>query len=110
MRRRRVAAVALEQQRDVLLDAVENLARRFGTDITVVFDGASVVGAHTTRRRLVRVVYSPEGVADDVIRDEVRRLPTSRAVVVVTDDNEIIRDVRAEGANTVPSNAFVAIL
>lgn len=101
----------LEQQRNSLLDAVENLARRFGTDITVIFDGASIVGAHAARRRLVRVVYSPEGViADDLIRDEVRRLPTSRAVVVVTNDNEIIRDVRAEGANTLPSNAFIAIL
>ena len=105
------ASRSLEQQRDSLLDAVENLARRYGTDVTVVFDGASVVGAHTSRRRLVRVVYSPEGViADDVIRDEVRRLPSSRAVAVVTNDNEIIRDVRADGANTVPSNAFIAIL
>ena len=102
---------SLQVQREMLLDAVENLARRYATDMTVVFDGTSIVGAHTTRRRLVRVVYSPEGIiADDVIRDEVRRLPTSRAVVVVTDDREIVRDVRAEGANTVPSNAFLAIL
>ena len=101
----------LETQRSMLLDAVENLARRFGTDVTVIFDGTFVVGAHTARRRMLRVVYSPEGViADDVIRDEVRRLPTSRAVVVVTNDREIIRDVRAEGANTVPSEAFLAVL
>ena len=39
----------LEGQRVVLLDAVENLARRFGSDITVVFDGADVVGANTDR-------------------------------------------------------------
>jgi len=101
----------LEQQRGRLLDAVENIARRFGTDIAVVFDGASIVGAHAARRRLVRVVYSPEGVlADDVIRDEVRRLPTTRAVVVVTNDREIVRDVRQDGANTLPSNALLAIL
>jgi len=79
--------------------------------VTVVFDGASVVGAHSARRRLVRVVYSPEGtIADDVIRDEVRRLPTSRAVVVVTNDAEIVRDVRAEGANTVRSDDLLAVL
>jgi predicted RNA-binding protein with PIN domain len=101
----------LEQQRGRLLDAVENIARRFGTDIAVVFDGASIVGAHAARRRLVRVVYSPEEVlADDVIRDEVRRLPTTRAVVVVTNDREIVRDVRQDGANTLPSNALLAIL
>jgi predicted RNA-binding protein with PIN domain len=99
----------LEAQRNQLLDAVENLARRFGSDLTVVFDGTTVVGAHATRRRLVRVVWSPEGViADDVIRDEVRRLPTARAVVVVTNDAEIVTDVKALGANVVPSNAFIA--
>ncbi len=101
----------LEAQRTRLLDALENAARRFGSDITVVFDGATVVGAHSTRRRLLRVVYSPEGViADDVIRDEVRRLPASRPVVVVTNDAEIVHDVRALGANIVPSNALLAVL
>jgi len=101
----------LEVQRTQLLDSLENLARRFGSDLTVVFDGASVVGAHTSWRRLVRVAWSPEGViADDVIRDEVRRLPNARAVVVVTNDAEIVTDVKALGANVVPSNALIAVL
>ncbi len=70
-----------------------------------------IVGAHASRRRLARVVYSPSGIiADDVIRDETRRLPTSRPVVVVTNDAEIVRDVRADGANVVPSNALIAIM
>jgi len=102
---------SLDEQRTQLLDALENVARRFTSDITIVFDGASVVGAHATRRRLIRVVWSPEGViADDVIRDEVRRLPTARAVVVVTNDAEIVADVKALGANVVPSNALIAVL
>ena len=102
---------SLEQQREALLDRIENLVRRHGTDVTVVFDGASVTGAHTARRRFVRVVYSPEGViADDVLREEVRRLPCDRGVVVVTDDREIVNDVRRDGANTLPSNALIAVL
>lgn len=102
---------SLDAQRTQLLDALENVARRFTSDITVVFDGASVVGAHATRRRLIRVVWSPEGViADDVIRDEVRRLPSARAVAVVTNDAEILADVRALGANVVASNALIAVL
>jgi predicted RNA-binding protein with PIN domain len=101
---------SLEAQRTQLLDAMENVARRFQADITVVFDGASVVGAHAARRRLIRTVYSPEGViADDVIRDEVRRLPATRAVVVVTNDAEIVADVKALGANVLPSNALIAV-
>lgn len=101
----------LEGQRVVLLDAIENLTRRFGSDITVVFDGADVVGASADGRRIVRVVYSPAGVvADDVIRDEVRRLPATRAVVVGTNDQQIVRDVRAMGANTMTSDQLVAMM
>jgi predicted RNA-binding protein with PIN domain len=100
----------LAGQRVVLLDALENVARRFGSDITVVFDGADVVGAVAPGRRVVRVVYSPADViADDVIRDEVRRLPPSRPVVVVTNDREIVGDVRAMGANTMASDQLVAL-
>ena len=56
-------------------------------------------------------MYSPEGtIADDVIRDEVKRIPANHAVVVVTNDAEIVRDVRVDGANVVPSNALLAIL
>ncbi len=95
-------------QRVVLLDASENLARRFGSDITVVFDGADVVGACADGRRILRVVYSPADViADDVIRDEVRRLPATRSIVVITNDQEIVRDVRALGANTMTSDQLI---
>jgi predicted RNA-binding protein with PIN domain len=101
----------LPDQRRALLDAVENTARRFGADLTVVFDGAGVIGATADQRRLVRVVFSPEGViADDVIRAEVSRLPAGRAVVVVTDDQEIVDDVRAMGANHVPAARFLDVV
>lgn len=103
-------AETLDEQRRRLLDAVENLVRRYGIDVSVVFDGADVVGAHADRRRRARVVYSPAGVsADDVIREEVGRLPPTRHVVVVTNDAEIVSDVRGAGANVVPSNAFAAL-
>jgi hypothetical protein len=100
----------LERQRVRCLDLVDDIARRFGSDITVVFDGADVVGAHTTRRRMARVVYSKPGViADDVIRAEVRAAPVERAVVVVTNDQAIRRDVAAVGANWITSDAFLAV-
>lgn len=102
---------SLEQQRDMLIARCENLARRHSATLTVVFDGDSVPGAHAPARRSIRVLYSPAGTtADDVIRAEVDHLPADTAVVVVTDDREIIDDVRASGANVVASNAFIAIL
>jgi YacP-like NYN domain len=103
--------LGLEAQRSALIDAVENLQRRFGTDATIVFDGAEVVGAHAGRRRTARVVFSPAGViADDVIRSEIARLPADRHVVVVTNDAEVVRDARSAGCNVVSSNALLALL
>lgn len=99
----------LAAQRERLLDLADDVARRFGSEIAVIFDGADVVGAHGARR-LVRVRYSPAGViADDVIRAEVAEVPTSRAVVVVTSDGAIRRDVAAVGGNVIASPAFLAV-
>jgi hypothetical protein len=100
----------LARQRERCLDLVDDLARRYGSDITVVFDGADVVGAHATRRRMSRVVYSRPGVtADDVIRAEVAAAPVERPVVVVTNDQAIRRDVAAGGANWLTSDALLAV-
>ena len=100
----------LADQRTLLLDAVDNVVRRYGTDIVVMFDGADVVGARADKRRLSRVVYSPAGVtADDRIRDEVGATHPSLSLVVVTDDREIQRDVARSGANLLPSASFATV-
>jgi predicted RNA-binding protein with PIN domain len=58
----------------------------------------------------VRVTFSPAGVlADDVLRAEVAELDHRRAVVVVTSDQAVVNDVRAEGANTIASDQFLAV-
>lgn len=101
---------SLEEQRETLIARCENFARRSGAEVTLVFDGSSVPGAHARRRRTIRIVYSPAGAtADDVIRAEVDRVPDDGAVIVVTNDREIIDDVKAVGANVIPSNAFIAV-
>jgi predicted RNA-binding protein with PIN domain len=98
----------LELQRERALDLVDDVVRRWSARITVVFDGADIEGAAATKRRLSRVVFSPGGVlADDVLRAEVAALPPSTKVVVVTSDEAVRRDVRAAGANTVSSRAFL---
>ncbi len=75
-----------------------------------MFDGASVIGAPAGHRLLVKVSFSPDGVsADDVLRAEVGALDVSRPVVVITDDQAILTDVRAAGANTVSSATFLAV-
>ena len=101
----------LDQQRQQCMVAVENMAKRWNMPITIVFDGASVEGAHAATRRKVRIVYSPAGVsADDVLRAEVAATDVAKPIVVVTNDREIITDVVAAGANTVSSDNFLTLL
>ena len=102
--------LSLEQQRNKCIETAENVARRWGTLLHVIFDGTTVVGARASGRRLVRVSYSPEGViADDVLRAEVAALDADRHVVVVTNDQAVITDIRAAGANSLSSDAFLAV-
>jgi rRNA-processing protein FCF1 len=77
-----------------------------------VFDGAaSTARAVANVPRGVKVLFSPEGViADDVIRDLVAAEPEGRVVVVVTNDQEVVRDVRAAGARAVASEALIGLL
>ena len=100
----------LDRQRDQCIVAAENLAKRWHMTVTIVFDGAAVEGAHASKRRRVRVVYSPAGVsADDVLRAEVAGISPDQPVVVVTNDRAILVDVAAAGANTVSSDDFLAL-
>ncbi|MBA3287639.1 MAG: NYN domain-containing protein, partial [Acidimicrobiia bacterium] len=100
----------LQAQRERCLDAVDTIARRYGSEMAVIFDGADVVGSHAPTRRLARVRYSPTGViADDVIRAEVAGQPPERPIVVVTNDQAVRRDVAAAGANVVTSDIFIAV-
>jgi predicted RNA-binding protein with PIN domain len=102
----------LDRQRDRLVTGAAALLARTGAEITVVFDAAE-----TTNRPLVapprgvRVRFSPFGViADDVIRDLVAAEPPGRAVVVVSSDQAVARDVAAAGFRVVSSGAMAALL
>ena len=88
----------------------EDLARRLGSEIVVVFDGARVVGAHADNRRTVRVLYShPPESADDVIRSVGGKASVERPLVVVTNDQQVRRDVQSLGANLITSEAFLQL-
>jgi hypothetical protein len=102
--------LTLADQRRRLLDAVDTVARRFGAEVVVVFDGADVPGGHTRQRRMARVCYSPPGViADDVIRGEVAAADPARPVVVVTNDAAVRRDAAAAGSNVIASETFAGL-
>ncbi|MGD9959693.1 NYN domain-containing protein [Nocardioides sp.] len=103
---------SLEAQRIRLLAGIAPLVARSGAETTVVFDAA----ASGTRPpvhppRGVKVIFSPLGViADDVIRDLVAAEPQGRLVVVVTSDQEVVRDVRRLGARTAEAAALIGVL
>ena len=101
-------ALTLAQQRDALIDAAEATAKRWGIGMHLVFDGADVGVA--APRRLVRITFSDAGViADDVIRHEVSLLAHDIPVLVVTNDQAVLHDVRSMGANTLSSEQFLLV-
>ena len=103
--------LVLERQREQCIRVCEALATRWGTDVQIVFDGADIVGSHSRDRRLVKVVYSPQGVlADDVLRSVVAATDPSRPVVVATSDQAVVADVRALGANAIRNDVFLAVV
>jgi predicted RNA-binding protein with PIN domain len=101
--------LSLEAQRDRCVAAAEDVVLRFGgVDVRIVFDGADVPGIPAGLRRLVPVHFSPEGVkADAVLCAEAARLPVTTPVVVVTDDREVLDDVRGSGANGLSSATWL---
>ena len=61
--------------------------------------------------RRVRVRFSAAGVtADDLIRELVLAEPPGRPLVVVTNDAEILRDVRLSGAWSAGSQALLRMV
>jgi len=101
----------LEDQRTLLLDLCRRLARRFGAEVTVVFDGGTV-GPIPTRLPLgpVEVVFTDAGrTADDEIVVRTNAAPPERPVVVVTSDNELRSRVAALGATVTRSPALLGL-
>ncbi len=103
---------SLEIQRDRLMSGVAPLVARSGAEVTVVFDaGERAERPLVNRPRGVRVLFSPVGViADDVIRQLVAAEPRGRPVVVVSSDQELVRDVLNAGARAVASAALARLL
>ena len=103
---------SLEIQRDRLLGGLAPLAARSGAEVTVVFDAAEKAQRPLVNSpRGVRVLYSPVGViADDVIRQLVAAEPQGRPLVIVSSDQEVVRDVTAVGARCVAAPALSRLI
>lgn len=101
--------LTLADQRDRLVRDLSAIASRTAAEVTVVFDGAAVIG-HQVAGRGVRVLFSPPGViADEVIRRLVAAEPPGRVLVVASSDREIVTDVAARGARTVPASVLLTL-
>jgi predicted RNA-binding protein with PIN domain len=101
----------LEDQRTLLLDLCRRLARRWGAEITVVFDGANVAPV-PTRLPLgpIGIVFTDAGrTADDEIVARVNAAPSGRPVVVVSSDNELRERSAALGASVTRATALLGL-
>jgi predicted RNA-binding protein with PIN domain len=100
--------LSLAEQRTRLVTGVASLAAQSGAEITVVFDGGERPPALPAVPRGVRVLFSdPAEIADDLIRRLVAAEPAGRPVVVVTSDQQIVRDAARDGAWSTPSRVLL---
>jgi len=103
--------LSLAEQRRRLVDGLAGVAARTGAEVTCCFDGKEgQQGPPGGYARGVRVLFAVGEIADDLIRRLVSAEPPGRVLVVVTSDQEVARDVEADGAWVVPSSTLVARL
>ena len=93
---------AMEQARtEELVALVARLAERMGerAEVEIFFDGPRRAVGEPGRARLR---FSAEASADDMIQGKVRLIRSKgRGVVVATEDGDLGRDVRSEGAQVI---------
>ena len=102
--------LALEVQRERLIDEVGKLVLRRKIPATIVFDGSLEVGPRPARggRSPVKVEYSKAEIADDHIVALLERLPRW-PVLLATNDRELQERARAHGATIATSNQLLAL-
>lgn len=100
--------LSLQLQRERLASSIGSLVTGRAV-IDVVYDGDDAVVAASMRTPAsLRVTWSPTGVtADDVILRLADRIDPAVAVVVVSNDREVVTGAKRLGANTVSSHSFV---
>ena len=101
----------LADQRARLVTALAALGARCGAEVTVAFDGDRRPPVQPAVPRGVRVLFSAaDEIADDLIRRLVAAEPAGRPVVVVTNDQQIVRDTRRDAVWSAPSEVLLARL
>lgn len=103
--------MSLQEQRTRLLQQLGPVAAQTGAEVTVVFDGQSgVLGAAPRAPRGVRVVFSQDETADDLIRTLVAAEPSGRVVVIASTDKEVAAAARRPGHRSVASALLLRVL
>ena len=103
--------LSLADQRTRLMSGLSALAARCGAEVTVVFDGAGRPPLQPRVPRGVRVLFSAvDEIADDVIRRLVAAEPPGRPILVATSDQQVVSDVKRDGAWTVASAVLLTRL
>ncbi|MCU1426988.1 MAG: hypothetical protein JWL83_988 [Actinomycetia bacterium] len=98
------------EQRERLAIALAALHTRLGCSSTVVFDGDGTTGPTGIRRRGLRVLFSgPGDEADDIVVQEVARLPKRVPVVVASSDAWVREHAEKEGAVVISAAALLAV-
>ena len=102
-------SASLRNARRVLIGALENRPKTSkNNQTTIVFDGRNGVGPYLEKSKSqIKIVFSKDRSADEVIKKMVSECPNPKQIVVISDDKELIFSVRSLGAGIMSVNKFL---
>lgn len=102
----------LQKQRELFVEDLSQKINSLNIDATIVFDSFYQKGMRARSFKLnFEVLFTDEGeTADDCIIDELKKMPNTRLVTVVTSDKKLAWQARLKGAHTQTVEEFVAFL
>lgn len=100
---------SLRQQREALVEHVNEWVGASGWDVTLIFDAVTQYGdARRSQHDCLGIVFTGEGIsADEHIVDELERLARPSDITVVTSDKHLAWHARNRGAKTESINGFM---
>ena len=85
-----------------------HLAGSKNNQVTVVFDGREDIAFYDHQKKdQIKIIFSCNESADEVIKRMVGECGNPRQIVVVTDDRQIVYSSRVHGAKVIPVKEFI---
>lgn len=101
--------VSLDVARNSLVQMLSQFSQKYASyKFTVIFDGK--IGYNSVKNKSIHIISSLEREADELIKEKVANLKSTKNVIVVSSDNAVISFAKVHACDTLSSQDFLAII